>query len=132
MIETDHQSLRYLSTQPNLSTRQCRWMELLQEFDFEIEYVKERKIVVADALSRRLMANAISYIKNSLIDEIKMRYVDDEIFSLPYESLIKESKTRKEIEQFKFCELKDGILYYNNRVCISNLRNIDSTLCMIP
>jgi hypothetical protein len=28
-IETDHQSLKYLSTQPNLSRRQYRWVELL-------------------------------------------------------------------------------------------------------
>jgi hypothetical protein len=26
-IQTDHESLRYLSTQPHLSRRQCRWME---------------------------------------------------------------------------------------------------------
>ena len=68
-------------------------MELLQEFDFEAEYVKGKENVVADALFRRPMVNAISCIKNSLIDEIKMHYVDDEVFSLPCESLIKESRT---------------------------------------
>jgi hypothetical protein len=51
-IETDHQSLRYLSTQSNLSRRQCRWMELLQEFDFDIEYIKGKENMVAGALSR--------------------------------------------------------------------------------
>ena len=119
-IETDHQSLRYLSTQPNLSRRQCRWMELLQEFDFEIEYVKGKENVVADALSRRPVVNAISCIKNTLIDEIKIHYAGDKVFSLPCESLIKDSRTQGEIEQFKSYELKDGVLYYNNRVCIPN------------
>ena len=88
-IETDHQSLRYLSTQPNLSRRQCRWMEWLQEFDFDIEYVKGKENVVADALSRRPLANAISCIRNSLMDEIKMHYIDDDFFKLPFESLSK-------------------------------------------
>lgn len=30
-IEMDQQSFEYLSTQPYLSRRQCKWMELLQE-----------------------------------------------------------------------------------------------------
>ena len=50
-------------------------MELLQEFDFDMEYVKGMKSVATDVLSRRPLANAISCIRNSLIDEIKMYYV---------------------------------------------------------
>lgn len=117
-IETDHQSLRYLSTQPNLSRRQCRWMELLQEFDFDIEYVKGKENVVADALSRRFLANAISCIRNSLIDEIKTHYASDDVLKLPFESLCKEARTVEEIDRFRSYDLKDNILYYNARVCI--------------
>jgi RNase H-like domain found in reverse transcriptase len=51
-IKTDHHPLRYLDTQTNLSKRQMRWMETLQEYDYEIVYVKGKFNVVADALSR--------------------------------------------------------------------------------
>jgi hypothetical protein len=47
-------------------------MKLLQEFDFDIEYVKGKDDIVADALSRRLLAKAISCIRSYLMDEIKM------------------------------------------------------------
>jgi len=81
-IETDHQTLKYLSTQPNLSRRQSRWVELMQQYDFDIEYIKGKENVVANALSRRPMSNAISYIKSCLIDEIKMHYISDELMML--------------------------------------------------
>ena len=47
-------------------------MELLQEFDFDMEYVKGKENMVDNALSRRPLANAISYMTIFLIDEIKI------------------------------------------------------------
>jgi hypothetical protein len=50
--QTDHNPLRYLDTQSNLSKRQMRWMETLQDYDYEIVYLQCKFNVVADALSR--------------------------------------------------------------------------------
>ncbi len=33
-------SIKYLKTQPHLTSRQARWLELLEEYDYEIQYVK--------------------------------------------------------------------------------------------
>ncbi|MGH2637868.1 MAG: RNase H-like domain-containing protein, partial [Rhabdochlamydiaceae bacterium] len=52
-IITDHQSLKYLNSQPHLSRRQARWVEYLQQFDIVISYREGKENVVADALSRR-------------------------------------------------------------------------------
>ena len=52
-IFTDHHSLQWINTQPNLSARQCRWVEQLQDYSFKIQHLSGEKNVVADALSRR-------------------------------------------------------------------------------
>jgi len=53
-VLSDHQSLRFFTTQPILSMRQARWKDLLAEFNFVIKYIEGPKNVVADALSRRV------------------------------------------------------------------------------
>ena len=53
VLYTDHRSLQYIFTQPNLNARQCRWMEFLCEYNFEVKYVQGKENKVADALSRR-------------------------------------------------------------------------------
>ncbi len=49
---TDHKALQYILTQRNLSPRQQRWMDLLNEFDFEVIYIPGETNVLPDALSR--------------------------------------------------------------------------------
>ena len=46
-------SLKYLFSQKDLNLRQRRWMELLEDYDFELQYHPGKANVVADALNRR-------------------------------------------------------------------------------
>ncbi|MCO5558973.1 hypothetical protein L7F22_012564 [Adiantum nelumboides] len=57
---TDHYSLHYICDQDDLRGRKARWVELMQEFDFEIRYRKGSTNKVADALSRILEVDAHS------------------------------------------------------------------------
>ena len=50
---SDHKSLKYLFSQKELNMRQRRWMELLKDYDFSLQYHSSKANVVADALSRR-------------------------------------------------------------------------------
>jgi hypothetical protein len=52
-IYTDHHSLQWISTQPNLSARQSRWVEQLQDYAFKVHHLPGKMNVAADALSRR-------------------------------------------------------------------------------
>ena len=52
-IYTDHKSLKYISTQKELNMRQRRWLELIKDYDYSINYHPGKASVVADALSRK-------------------------------------------------------------------------------
>jgi hypothetical protein len=59
-IFTDHKSLKYIFTQKELNLRQRRWLELIKDYDLEIQYHLEKANVVADALSRKGLVNSIT------------------------------------------------------------------------
>ena len=52
VLMNDHIGLTYLFDQSNLNVRQARWLTTINEFDFEIRYIKGKENRVADALSR--------------------------------------------------------------------------------
>ncbi|GJU80418.1 putative reverse transcriptase domain-containing protein [Tanacetum coccineum] len=51
VVFTDHKSLLYILNQKELNLRQRRWIELLSDYDCEIQYHPGKVNVVADALS---------------------------------------------------------------------------------
>jgi hypothetical protein len=52
-VYSDHKSLKYIFTQPNLNLRQRRWLELIKDYDLGINYHPSKANVVAGTLSRR-------------------------------------------------------------------------------
>ncbi|GBG77555.1 hypothetical protein CBR_g24001 [Chara braunii] len=52
-LRTDHQTLKWIKTQPTLSDALERWIEVIDQYDFKLEYLNGEYNKVADALSRR-------------------------------------------------------------------------------
>ncbi|GJV03454.1 putative reverse transcriptase domain-containing protein [Tanacetum coccineum] len=53
VVYTDHKSLLYILNQKEINMRQRRWIELLSDYDCEIQYHPGKANVMADALSRK-------------------------------------------------------------------------------
>ncbi|GBG79127.1 hypothetical protein CBR_g28842 [Chara braunii] len=52
-LRTDHQTLKWIKTQPVLSDALKRWIEVIDQYDFKLDYVKGEYNKVADVLSRK-------------------------------------------------------------------------------
>ncbi|WVZ93900.1 hypothetical protein U9M48_039851 [Paspalum notatum var. saurae] len=96
-IYTDHKSLKYIFTQPELNMRQRRWLELMKDdYDQEIHYHPGKANVVADALSRQAHCNVLEVRPMARMicwemDQIKMPTEQlAELYNLIIEPTIKE------------------------------------------
>jgi hypothetical protein len=56
-IYTDHKSLKYIFTQPDLNMIQRRWLELIKDYELELHYHLGKANVVVDALSHKAHYN---------------------------------------------------------------------------
>jgi hypothetical protein len=58
-IFTDHKSLKYIFTQKDLNLRKRRWLELIKDYDLDIQYHPGKANVVANALSQKGQTNML-------------------------------------------------------------------------
>ncbi|GJZ17938.1 retrotransposon protein, putative, ty3-gypsy subclass, partial [Tanacetum coccineum] len=76
-IFTDHKSLKYIFTQKELNMRQRCWLELLKDYDANIQLHPGKANVVADALSRKIYGiMACLKIQPEIIKDLELMEVD--------------------------------------------------------
>jgi hypothetical protein len=56
-LYSDHQSLKYIFTQPDLNLIHRRWLELIKDYDVGLNYQPGKANIVADALSQKSYCN---------------------------------------------------------------------------
>ncbi|KAF5763838.1 putative nucleotidyltransferase, Ribonuclease H [Helianthus annuus] len=120
-IYTDHKSLRYVFGQKELNMRQRRWMEMLSDYDCDIQYHAGKANVLADALSRKY------HEKPKRVCSLKLNLqvdLNDQIRKTQ-ESVIKDDteKLKGMIKELK--QGTDGIWrFHEKRMWIHNLGNL--------
>ncbi|KAL4346647.1 hypothetical protein GQ457_17G011550 [Hibiscus cannabinus] len=137
-IYTDHKSLKYLLTQKELNLRQRRWLELLKDYDCQIEYHPGKANVVADALSRKTVTDLRSLfarmslyddgsllvelqIKPTLAAEIRAKQLQDSSL-LPVMKQVEQGTT--EVYSFD----RDGVLCFRGRYCVPDDDQLKQTI----
>jgi Mg2+ and Co2+ transporter CorA len=115
-LRTDHSGLKYLFEQPTLNSRQTKWLNFLNEYDFDIKNIKGKENKVVDALSRRVHKMHDTTISMYMID-LKDRILEVVTTDQHYVQ-VKESLQQNILQQkYKDCKLEeDGILLFNNKV----------------
>ena len=73
LIYTDHKSLKYIFTQKELSMRQRRWLELMADYDIDLQYHPGMINIAPDALSRKSEASMAMQItqQKELFEEMR-------------------------------------------------------------
>nr|AAM01169.1 Putative retroelement [Oryza sativa Japonica Group] len=148
-VYTDHKSLKYIFTQPDLNMRQRRWLELIKDYDMEIHYHPGKANVVADALSRKSYCNmsegrclpwelcqefeklnlgivskgfvAALEAKPTLFDQIREAQVND-----PYIQEIKKNMRRG--KAIGFVEDEQGTVWLGERICVPENKELKDTI----
>jgi hypothetical protein len=74
VVRIGHNNLRYFLEQRDLNERQQKWVSKVQAYDFDIEHVKGKNNIVADALFRRLVAFSMTEISTDWKSILLMEY----------------------------------------------------------
>jgi hypothetical protein len=132
--------MKYIFTQKDLNLRQCRWLELIKDYDLEIHYHPGKANLVADALSRK------EHVHSAIVAQLPDEIVEDfrrinlgmvahtEEITIDVESNLEQEIHKRQIGDAKIQEIKDliiegrgpeftedeqGTVWFKDRICVS-------------
>jgi hypothetical protein len=144
-VYSDHKSLKYIFTQPDLNLWQRRWLELIKYYDLGINYHPEKANVVADALSRRSHLNMLATRELlpefcTTFEKLNLGWVSNtEVIEMKVDSTLEQDIRKGQLEDAKIQEIKEqikedkargfsiddqGMLWYKKCICVPEIKEI--------
>jgi hypothetical protein len=141
--------LKYIFTQSNLNLRQRRWLELIKDYDLGINYHPGKANVVADALSQRshvsqLVMDSMPFELCEEFDKLNLRIIaNTEAMEMEVDSSLLQETRIGQLEDEKVQEIKrnikeekspgfskndEGVLWYKERICVPNFKELKDTI----
>jgi hypothetical protein len=81
-IYTDHKTLKYIFTQPDLNMRQRRRFELSKDYELEVHYHPRKANVVPDALSHKAHYNYFPVVRSTREESSTWELPDLSLFNI--------------------------------------------------
>jgi hypothetical protein len=144
-IFTDHKSSKYIFTQKELNLIQRRWLELIKDYDLEIQYHPGKANTVADALSRKGQVNNITthLMSQELCSEMEqlnlgmlnnMEATVMEVESSLEQEIHEGHESDEKIKEIKtlislgkapdFTEDEQGTVWFKKRICVPKIEHL--------
>jgi hypothetical protein len=112
-VYSDHKSLKYIFTQPDLNLRQRRWLELVKDYDLGINYHPDKANVIADTLSKKSHVNMLAtrelppeFCKE--VEKLNLGWVSNtEVITMEVDSTLEQDIRKGKLEDAKIQEVKE-------------------------
>jgi hypothetical protein len=144
-VYSDHKSLKYIFTRPDLNLRQRRWSELIKDYDLRINYHLSKANVVANALSRRSHLNMLTTRELLLefckeFEKLNLGGVsNNEVITMEVDLTLEQDIQKRQLKDAKIQEIKEqikedktlgfsideqGMLWYKKHLCVPEVKEI--------
>ncbi|GBG83850.1 hypothetical protein CBR_g37649 [Chara braunii] len=129
ILRTDHQTLRWMRTQSVLSDALKRWIEVIEQYDFDPQCLKGEYNKVVDALSRRPDFSGALITEFDLTDDLTRSLVEAHREDQFMSEIIRRFEAKDKKTSAKF-ELVNDLLFLekagNKRLCVPNRESLRS------
>jgi hypothetical protein len=141
--------LKYIFTQKDLNLRQRHWLELIKDYDLEINYHPGKANLVADALSQKEHVHlaVVAQLPDEIVEDFRRLNLGivahTEGVTIEVESTLEQEIHKGQIGDAKIQEIQDlitegrgpeftedeqGTVWFKNRICVPKIDSLRETI----